>query len=97
MSENMASWLRRRRAIEALTEMSDEFTVESKGADAIEVRHIGEGHLYRFPIVEGQRVRHKLADGPRSENQNAKRESVFFAIQARIFAEREARKAGLID
>ncbi|SDR49553.1 hypothetical protein SAMN05519103_03947 [Rhizobiales bacterium GAS113] len=77
--------------------MADEFTIERQTRGWFEVRHISEGHLYRFPIIDGQHVRRKLADGPRTENPNAKRESAFYAIQARVFAEREARKADMID
>ncbi|SEF09607.1 hypothetical protein SAMN05444161_8294 [Rhizobiales bacterium GAS191] len=77
--------------------MAYEFTIERQTRGWIEVRHVREGHLYRFPIIEGQHVSRKLADGPRSDNKDAKRESAFYALQARVFAEREARKADLID
>jgi hypothetical protein len=77
--------------------VAHEFTIERQTRGWIEVRHINEDHLYRFPIVEGQHLSRKLADGPRNEGQNAKLESAFYALQARVFAEREARKAGLID
>jgi hypothetical protein len=77
--------------------MPDKFAIEEQTRDWIEVRHVREGHVYRFLIVEGRHLTRKLAQGPVNENQNAKRESAFYAIQARLFAEREGRKAGLID
>jgi hypothetical protein len=77
--------------------MAHEFAIERQTKDRIEVRHVREGHVYSFPIVEGRHLTRKLAQGPVNESQNAKRESTFYAIQARLFAEREGRKAGRID
>ncbi|SDR63724.1 hypothetical protein SAMN05444161_6844 [Rhizobiales bacterium GAS191] len=77
--------------------MADEFTVENLTEGWIEVRQMAFGHVYRFSIVEAEHDRRKLADSPRTENEGAKRESAFYALQARVFAERMARKAGLID
>jgi hypothetical protein len=76
--------------------MADEFTVENQTEGWIEVRHLAFG-LYRFSIVKGEHISRKLGDGPRTENKGAERESAFYALQARVFAEREARKAELID
>jgi hypothetical protein len=77
--------------------MADEFAVENQSGEWIEVRHLAFGHVYRFSIVQGEHVSRKLADGPRTENKGAERESAFYALQARVFAERMARKADLID
>ncbi|SDR54796.1 hypothetical protein SAMN05444161_5783 [Rhizobiales bacterium GAS191] len=57
--------------------MADEFTVENQTGGWIEVRHMAFGHIYRFPIAKGEHVRRKLADGPRTENEGAERESAF--------------------
>ncbi|SEF15257.1 hypothetical protein SAMN05444161_9231 [Rhizobiales bacterium GAS191] len=78
--------------------MADEFTVENLTEGWIEVRHVvASDHVYRFSIVEAEHDRRKLADSPRTENDGAERKSAFYALQARVFAERMARKAGLID
>jgi hypothetical protein len=71
--------------------MADEFTIESRTAEAIEVRHLARGHnLYTFRILQGKQGRRILKGAYRRQSSK-----VYERVMA--FAEREARKAGLID
>ena len=76
--------------------MSDEFTIESKTVETLRVRHVPHGHRYIFAIRErpGRRF---LWVGPIIGNAKASVPAMMLRDEARAFAEREARKAGLID
>jgi hypothetical protein len=77
--------------------MADEFTIESKIADVIKVRHVAHGHRFTFRVLmqpSGLRI---LRGGPVQENDRAGVSSEFLRKRARTFAEREAREADLID
>jgi hypothetical protein len=70
---------------------SGEFTIESRTAEAIEVQHLARGHnLYTFRILQGKQGRRILKGAYRGQSSK-----VYERVMA--FAEREARKAGLID
>jgi len=56
-----------------------------------------EGLTFTFPVVEGQGGRRMLGGAFRQKGVVARRGAAHYASQARAFAEREARKAGLID
>jgi hypothetical protein len=78
--------------------MANEFMIESRSSTAITVRHVAHGHRYSYgfkkksltgvPILCGKLVEAK---------KGASRPATLFCGKARAFAEREARKAGLID
>jgi GNAT superfamily N-acetyltransferase len=74
--------------------MADEFTIDTRASDIIKVRHVAYGHRYSFYVRPEAR---KLRLGPVHANTKALLPSAAFATVARVFAEREARKAGLID
>ncbi|SDR63914.1 hypothetical protein SAMN05519103_09177 [Rhizobiales bacterium GAS113] len=76
--------------------MADEFTVESQTTEAIKVRHVVYGHRYTFRVWEHPRHR-MLRAGLVHTNAKASLPSTAFQTAARTFAEREARKADLID
>jgi hypothetical protein len=76
--------------------MVDEFTIESRTIEVIKVRHVAHRHRFTFHISElpyGRRLRAGLIEA----NDKAPLPSLAFKARARIFAEREARKADLID
>jgi hypothetical protein len=75
-----------------------EFEVERAEQSYVQIRHASEGHRYMFLIAEtedGERV----IDGGMvmREDHQAEHRGVHYAEEARVFAEREARAAGLID
>ncbi|SDR52606.1 hypothetical protein SAMN05519103_04546 [Rhizobiales bacterium GAS113] len=76
--------------------MTDEFTVESRTAEHITVRHVAHGHRYTFHVKEDAN-RRTLRGGLRQRNRKAYLPITAFETAARTFAEREARKADLID
>jgi hypothetical protein len=76
--------------------MVDEFTVESRTAEVIIVRHVAHGHRYAFQITE-QPHRRLLCVGPVPTGGKRSLPRSAFQSAARTFAEREARAAGLID
>jgi hypothetical protein len=77
--------------------MADEFTIESATDDAIRARHLPHGHRYVFAIrkQDGRRLLGRV--GPIIGNAKAAVSAMTLLSAARAFAEREARKAGLID
>jgi hypothetical protein len=77
-------------------EMTDEFTIESRTAETITVRHVAHGHRYAFHVSE-EPHRSLLCVDPVQTNGKASLPRSAFQTAARAFAEREARKAGMID
>jgi hypothetical protein len=75
--------------------MTDEFTIESRTAEAITVRHVAHGHRYVFHVSE-EPHRSLLCVGPVLTSGKASLPRSAFQRAARVFAEREARKANLI-
>ena len=76
--------------------MADEFTVETRTAEAIMVRHVAHGHRYFFHVAE-EPHRRLLCVGPVQGDGKGSLPRSAFQSAARAFAEREARAAGLID
>jgi hypothetical protein len=83
-------------ASRGLDTMTDEFTIESRTSDAIRIRHVRHSHRYIF-TVQKLRGRRLLWAGPIMGNAKASLPAITLVGAARTFAEREARKAGLID
>ena len=77
--------------------VADEFIIESRTVEAITVRHAAHGHRYTFIVTEVPPNARVLRLGPAQPNAKASLPSAAFATAARAFAEREARKADLID
>jgi hypothetical protein len=76
--------------------MADEFTIETRTTETIEVRHVAHGHRYAFRVCERPDGR-TLSAGSVQANEKAPLPSWTFKPASQVFAEREARKAGLID
>ncbi|SEF09673.1 hypothetical protein SAMN05444161_8304 [Rhizobiales bacterium GAS191] len=76
--------------------MADEFTIESRTIEAIRVRQVRHSHRYIF-TVQKLRGRRLLWAGPIFGNAKASVTAMMLMGAARTFAEREARKADLID
>jgi hypothetical protein len=76
--------------------MAQEFTVESRTAEAIIVRHVAHGHRYAFYVTQEPR-RGLVCVGPVQTEGKALLPRSAFQGAAHAFASREARKAGLID
>jgi hypothetical protein len=76
--------------------MADEFTMETGTVDAIGVRHVPHGHRYMFAVREqnGWRL---LRTGRVIGNAKASVPARMLRDAARALAEREPRKAKLID
>ncbi|SDR59469.1 hypothetical protein SAMN05519103_06430 [Rhizobiales bacterium GAS113] len=74
--------------------MVEDFVTESRTAESIRVRHVAHGHRYTFYVRPDART---LRLGPVDANTNTSLPTRPFQIAARAFAEREARKADLID
>jgi hypothetical protein len=76
--------------------MADEFTIESRTVEAIRVRQLRHSHRYIFTVqkLRGRRV---LWAGPIFGNAKASVPAMTLIGAARTFAEREARKAEMID
>jgi hypothetical protein len=77
-------------------DMTDEFITESRTAEAIVVRHVAHGHRYAFHVSE-EPHRSLLCVGPVPTSGKASLPRSAFQTAARAFAEREARKARMID
>jgi hypothetical protein len=77
--------------------MAEKFEVAQAEKSFLKVRHPVEGLTFTFPVVEGQGGRRMLGGAFRQKGAVARRSAAHYASQARAFAEREARKAGLID
>ena len=75
--------------------MADEFTIESRTANGIKVRHLAHGRRYTFHVEEGTN-RRILRVGLGQRSRKASLPSTAFETAARTFAEGEARKVGLI-
>jgi hypothetical protein len=76
--------------------VADEFTIESISARTIIVRHVAHDHRYAFYVMKEPR-RRLLCVGPVQTGRQAPLPRSSFQRAARSFAEREARKAGMID
>ncbi|SDR49750.1 hypothetical protein SAMN05519103_03983 [Rhizobiales bacterium GAS113] len=76
--------------------MADEFRIESR-TTVVTVRHMEQGHRYTFSIWERPRRKVTVHIGPVQANARASLPIAIFEVAARSFAEREARKADLID
>jgi hypothetical protein len=76
--------------------MVDEFTIESRTAEAITVQHVWHDHRFTFRVWNEPHGR-VLRAGLWQDNEKAPLSGAAFCFLARAFAEREARKAGLID
>jgi len=76
--------------------VADEFTIESRTADAIRVRLLAHGHRFIFTVQE-HHGRRRLWAGPVMGNAKARLRPTAFEDAARAFAEGEARKAEMID
>jgi hypothetical protein len=76
--------------------MADEFTIESRTVETIRVRQVRHSHRYIFAVqkLHGRRL---LWAGPIFGNAKASVSAMMLMGAARTFAEREARKADLID
>lgn len=74
----------------------NEFTIESRTAHGLRVRQLHHGHRYIFSVQE-LRGRRLLWAGPIFGNAKAHVSAVMLVGAARRFAEREARKVGMID
>ena len=76
--------------------MADEFTIESRTVQAIRVRQLRHNHRYIFTVqkLHGRRL---LWAGPVFGNAKASVPALTLMGAARTFAEREARKAEMID
>jgi hypothetical protein len=76
--------------------MADEFTIESRTLQAIRVRQLRHSHRYIFTVqkIRGRRL---LWAGPVYGNAKASVPALTLMGAARAFAEREARKAEMID
>jgi hypothetical protein len=77
--------------------VAHDFVVESRTGSAIQIRHIVEGHHYAFQVDEGMSGRRVLGRAIIREGTRGDRKGKFFLDAARLFAEREARIADLID
>ena len=78
--------------------MGGEFAIEETGPGFISVRHVGEDHRYTFNVVKSRKGSRMLSQHViRREEHRALHPGRDYEMQARTFAEREAKKAGLID
>jgi hypothetical protein len=77
--------------------MADEFTIESRTAGVLKVRHVATGHRFTFRVSDpNKRPRFLRRDySPGFASSRAAREEL--EKPAHAFAEREARAAGMID
>jgi hypothetical protein len=76
--------------------MTDEFMTESRTAEAIVVRHVAHGHRYAFHVSE-EPHRSLVCVGLAQTTGKSSLPRSAFQTAARAFAEREARKTGMID
>jgi hypothetical protein len=76
--------------------MVNEFVIENCTVEVIRVRQVRHGHRYIFTVqqLHGRRL---LWAGPIFGNTRASVLATMLLGAARTFAEREARKAGLIN
>jgi hypothetical protein len=77
--------------------MVNEFTIESRTTEVIKVRHVAHGHRFTFRVFEQPSGLRILRGGPIQANERASLPPELFRKGARSSAEREARKADLID
>jgi hypothetical protein len=78
--------------------MADEFQLLTREEAFVSVKHVGEGHRFAFYVdldPRGRRLSPTIS--VRGGHRNAAHKPEFFIAAARAFAEREARKADLID
>ena len=76
--------------------VADEFAIESRTVQGIRVRQLRHSHRYIFTVqkLRGRRI---LWAGPVFGNAKASVPAKMLVGAARAFAEREARKAEMID
>jgi hypothetical protein len=78
--------------------MEQNFKIESRHADQIEIRHVAEGHLYVFHVgaqPDGRRVlspAYQVRSAPGADH-----DGMHFIFEAFELAETEFRLAGEID
>lgn len=77
--------------------MMVEFEVETAELSVIVVRHRTEKHRYLFPIIDRNAERSLSRGEVGFVGKSTQRECAYYAKSARSFAEREARRAGLLD
>jgi len=77
--------------------MADEFEIRKAKSGMITVSHIGDGHRYTFYVAEDETGQKVLGSVVVNEKKGARQSGSFYMAEARSFAEREARKAGLFD
>jgi len=79
--------------------MADEFEMAQVVPGFVTVLHLEEGHRYTFHVAEDSKGKRVLGEAITicQAQPGAKHVVTFFTSHARAFAEREARKAGLID
>jgi aspartate 1-decarboxylase len=78
--------------------MADEFQLLTREETFVSVKHVGEGHRFAFYVdadPSGRRLSPTIA--VRGGRADAAHKAEIIIIQARAFAEREAKKASLID
>ena len=63
----------------------------------IEVAHLEEGHRYRLHFAIDKNGRRVLSEGTQQDSGSAKHSAIYFAGDARVFAEIEARARNKID
>jgi hypothetical protein len=77
--------------------MANDFTIESRTADAIQVRHVRHGHRFTFRVFKQPSGLRVLPGAVIQSNERADLPAELFRKGARALAKFEARKAGLID
>jgi hypothetical protein len=77
--------------------MAHQFEVIEAKPKLLTVRHLDEGHLYTFHVVEDRDGRLILGHDNMLENARAKDGGAHHFFEAREFAEAEARRRGMID
>jgi hypothetical protein len=77
--------------------MANAFTIDSCSSVTITVRHVAHGHRYVFGVKKSRTGIPTLRGRFVQANKVASLPAVLFRAKARVFAMREARKAGLID
>jgi hypothetical protein len=76
--------------------MAHKFTLVSRSTKMLKVRHVGSGLRYTFRISEASAGRHVLTSVP-PDRPSTRSVREVLEKAALSFAEREARKADLID
>jgi hypothetical protein len=77
--------------------MAHQFEVIEAKPKLLTVRHLDEGHLYTFHVVEDRDGRLILGHEKMRENARAEHGEAHHFLEAREFAEAEARRRRMID